>query len=226
MTKALFWDFDGTLIYKDETFLKALHAALMHCRYDISAQEIRAHLHIICSWYTPQTAYADKTGPLWWDAFFGNLLPFYQRYEVKAADIKKINLLFKEQILDCNSYTVYADAESTLRACGERGYKNYILSNNFPELTAVIADLGLAEHFSGYIVSSCVGYEKPRAELFQYAMSVAHFPSACTMIGDNPVADIQGGKAAGMKTILVHAEGTGADHVCKSLSEVVAGLPF
>lgn len=45
------------------------------------------------------------------------------------------------------------------------------------------------------------------------------------MIGDNPKADIKGGQAAGLKTILVHWECPNeADGVCASLSEIPAML--
>jgi putative hydrolase of the HAD superfamily len=105
------------------------------------------------------------------------------------------------------------------------GYKNYILSNNFPELPLVIEELKLLVYFDDYVVSSNVGYEKPRLELFQFALSVANFPDYCYMIGDNPIADIIGGKSAGMKTIFVHKDcNSDADYTCKKLSEIPALL--
>ena len=46
------------------------------------------------------------------------------------------------------------------------------------------------------------------------------------MIGDNPVADIFGGKRAGMYTILVHNQSKvlEADHKCSSLLEAIVLL--
>ena len=52
--------------------------------------------------------------------------------------------------------------------------------------------------------------KSPRIELFRHALHVAGSPDDSCMIGDNPVADIQGGKAAGMNTILVHQNGDGS----------------
>ena len=48
------------------------------------------------------------------------------------------------------------------------------------------------------------GYEKPRREIFKYALSQAGNPEVSYMIGDNPIADYQGGLDAGMIPILVH----------------------
>lgn len=76
-------------------------------------------------------------------------------------------------------YEVYADAKTLLHHFKNKGYENYILS----------AD---------------VGYEKPRKEIFGYAMEKAGNPEIKYMIGDNPVADYEGGPAVGMKPVLVH----------------------
>ena len=103
------------------------------------------------------------------------------------------------------------------------GYKNYILSNNFPELPVIVENFGLSEYFSDYIISSNVGFEKPRIELFQHALRIAEYPNLCYMIGDNPIADIQGGKNAGMKTILVHREKNNeADYTCDNLTDILS----
>ena len=54
-------------------------------------------------------------------------------------------------------------------------------------------------------------------------LKIANFPDNCYTIGDNPVADIQGGKSAGMKTILVHNDvESAADYSCENL----AGIPI
>ena len=120
---------------------------------------------------------------------------------------------------------LYEEAEGVLGRCKQAGYKNYILSNNFPELPEIIKKLGIAEYFNGYIVSANVGYEKPRIELFQHAMRIADNPQQCFMIGDNPIADVQDGKNAGMKTILVNNSSAGeADYRCEKLDEILKVL--
>lgn len=45
----------------------------------------------------------------------------------------------------------------------------------------------------GYFLSASVGYEKPRREIFGYSILKAGNPEIKYMIGDNPVADYQGG---------------------------------
>ena len=47
-------------------------------------------------------------------------------------------------------------------------------------------------------------------------------PAECYMVGDNPNADIIGGKNMGMTTIFVHKDlPNEADFVCENLIEIV-----
>lgn len=82
--------------------------------------------------------------------------------------------------------------------------------------------LGLDTYFSGYFLSAEVGYEKPHAEIFRYALEKAGNPQLCYMVGDNPVADVRGAQTVGMKTILVHrkAEDIQPDYCCAELTEI------
>jgi putative hydrolase of the HAD superfamily len=221
LEKALFWDFDGTLVLPDAKWSQALYAAVVKYGYTISIEEIRAHLRTSYSWRTAQIAYPESTGPKWWDNLFQQFDLFYAHHMVTKSDSEKMNLYFKEQILNHTNYSLYADTIGVLQACTDMNYKNYILSNNFPELPSVIKGLGLSEFFTDYVVSANIGYEKPREEIFRYALGIANYPDVSYMIGDNPVADIQGGKNVGMKTVLVHKDGIfDADYKCGELSEI------
>ena len=97
-------------------------------------------------------------------------------------------------MLRYQDYAVYKDTLATLNACIKKGFSNYILSNNFLKLADIITGSSLSDFFNGYIVSGQVGYDKPRKEIFEYAYKVANQPDVSYMVGDNPIADIQGGK--------------------------------
>ena len=49
--------------------------------------------------------------------------------------------VYKRQILDSGNYTLYDDAVPVLKLCIDMGYKNYILSKNYPELSSVAKEL-------------------------------------------------------------------------------------
>lgn len=157
MKKALFWDFDGTLIHPNQSFLATLDFCLKHYKYEIATEDIRLFLHAACSWHNPEITYVEETGQKWWDNFFENANSFYEHHKVKNSDIENINYMFKKGIMDFRNYELYADAKEVLSYCRQMGYKNYVLSNNFPELPLMINDFGLSEYFTDYIVSSNVG---------------------------------------------------------------------
>ena len=221
MNKALFWDFDGTLTHNNPIWTNSLYTILANHKYNIAIEEIRLHFRSGHTWFNTEISYTDSIGQKWWDRLFNHFHAFYENHNVIQTDIEQINAAFKDKITDYTNYILYEDANNVLHKCKQGGYQNYVLSNNFPELPLVIKQLGLGEYFIDYVVSANIGYEKPRIEIFHYALNIADFPEKCYMIGDNPVADIQGGKSAGMKTILVHNELTSiADYMCKSLSEI------
>lgn len=128
MKKALFWDFDGTLIHPNESFLDAMHTALSKHNFMVSPDEIRAFLRTACSWYTPEAAYTDKTGEQWWTALYDRFSLFYKKLGVPQAKEMIINNHFRQQILDSGNYTLYDDAVPVLKRCIDMGYKNFIFS--------------------------------------------------------------------------------------------------
>lgn len=135
----------------------------------------------------------------------------------------KVNSIYKKRILSFTCYTVYYNAAMILEYCQKQGYNNYIISNNYPELPKALEKFGLAEFFSGYFISADIGFEKPHPEIFRHALTMTGNPEICYMVGDNPVADIQGAKKAGMHTIYVHNSMPSpyADHTCDNLIQIM-----
>ena len=226
MKKALFWDFDGTLIHANTSFFDALSFSLKKNGYEVPAEQLKELLLLACSWNSPEISYTENIGAEWWDSLFCKFKVFYKENNIDNDAIHdKINQCFKEWVFNYKNYTLYKDSEFILSKCRQNGYKNYILSNNFPELPKVIEDLGISKYFDGYIISSNTGYEKPRTELFEYALKIAGNPQQCFMIGDNPIADIQGGNSAKIKTILVNNDAScNADYKCRNLIDIFAVL--
>ena len=220
MKKVIFWDFDGTLVYPNTRFVDALDSALKQFGYNIDKGVLSNYLQKIYPWNNYNDTYPNERDK-WWDDFLNKLNLFYSENGVDIKDIIKINDSFKNIIINENTYVIYPDAKTVLSKCIGLGYENYLLSNNFPELTNFINDFGLNKYFSGLVISSHVGYEKPRKELFDYAKSIANCKYGI-MIGDNPIADIVAGKENGLKTVLVHNQSPSvADYTFESLTEIL-----
>jgi len=224
MRKALFWDFDGTLSHSKGS-AQIIDGILKKRGFEIPLDEIKQYVHAILPWWIPEKSYTEHTGEPWWDWISGQFEPLYEKYKLQERDRANVASDFKKSALNPANYVLYDDALSTLSRCVELGYENYVLSNNFPGFASVVSALGLSEYLRGCVISADIGYEKPRIEIFDYALALAGRPRECWMIGDSPAADIAGGRAAGMKTILVHSERESeADYACASLGEVPAAV--
>jgi len=84
---------------------------------------------------------------------------------------------------------------------------NYSLSllSNYPNAAAITRSLhscGLTDVFDHVVISADIGYVKPHPAIYQALLKTINAPAqSCVMIGDNMLADIQGGKDCGMKTV-------------------------
>lgn len=218
MKKAIFWDSDGTLLYGNESFKTSLVRAFEQFGYALDEEIAGAFMRSVCSWYRPQKDHSDKKGEEWWEELLGEIRVFCEKRGVSQPDIVPICSSFRENVVTFE-YEAYSDAKEVLHYFREKGYENYIISNNFPELGEVFARLGLGGEIAGYILSASVGYEKPRKEIYDCAIAKAGNPEIMYMIGDNPVTDYQGGMEAGMTPILVHHTETGK-RCCEHLTEL------
>ena len=230
----IFWDFDGTLVYSKSLWTGSVHKALKETdpNTPVTFEQLKICMSHGFTWHTPERDYSQMTGEKWWD--FMNL-HFYNSYlecgvpeDIALAAAGKIRGIIKQT----ENYHLFDDTLSTLQQMKAWGHTNVLLSNNYPDLDEVVTNLGLAEYFDGMIVSAVEGYDKPREELYNIAKK--RFPGDdcriygdccmggdCYMVGDNVIADIGGGKRAGMKTILVHKGfSEDADYCFDHLSEI------
>ena len=222
--KAMFWDFDGTLTYADNLWSNAV---LDTYRYfmgedSLTLYDIRPLMWRGYTWDKPYDEKRMLKGEAWWEFTCGMLA---ERFTVLGAPLEKVQEMaeYAKKLLLCTEkFHIYEDAPEVLASCIERGYRNYIVSNHYPELPQLVEKLGLAKYFSGYAVSSELGIDKPRPEIFEYAKELAGNPEICYMVGDNPHADIKGAESVGIPAILVHREPKGEPkRTARNLREVL-----
>lgn len=218
MKKAIFWDCDGTLVRDNASFKCSLLRALQEFGYPVSEDAVKSFLKGACSWNKPEEDHGDANGEEWWERLLGGMRVFCEEQGVSPTDAESVCNAFRKNVISYE-YEAYPEAKKVLRQFSEKGYKHYIISNNFPELREVFLRLGLDEEIAGYFISASVGYDKPRKEMFEYAMTQAGRPEVCYMIGDNPVADYEGSLNAGMKPVLVHKKAEGKV-CCEELTEL------
>lgn len=105
------------------------------------------------------------------------------------------------------------DAFDTLEALAERDYKLHIISNGYQDIQIKKMKSGGIYHFFDQIITNDIaGARKPEKAIFDFALEKANaIIDNSIMIGDNLIADIEGAKNAGLKTIYYNPELDGND---------------
>lgn len=224
MRKAVFWDFDGTLTDGQPSWRTCLTLALGEAaeEYGVTPETLRPYWKKgVLPWQPGGSGIF--TGEAFWESMHARFMECYRALGVPgplaAEAAGRVRGIVQEEKL----YRVRPEAPGALMACAFKGYKNYILTNNFPEWEGVLDRLKLRHYFAGVVNSGTAGMAKPDVRIFRKAEEVANFPARIWMVGDNPIADIQGAKGAGWGTIHITKPGyphSGADYTVQSLEEI------
>ncbi|MGD9560649.1 MAG: HAD-IA family hydrolase, partial [Oscillospiraceae bacterium] len=227
----LFWDFHGTLTLPDVVwFDAAMEAAAQQVpQKPLARKTLERYFSATClPWFTvPSRDTRHLAAPgAWWAHCEAHFVPMFQRCGFTLAEAQRIAPAVREKVLQPQRYHLYEDAVPTLQALAARGYQSFILSNNFPELAAIVKALGLAPYFQDVLVSGRIGYDKPHPGIFAAARQAAAPCQNLWLIGDNPVDDIEGANAAGFVSVTVHGPPVpAATHSVQHLAQLLPLLP-
>ena len=102
-----------------------------------------------------------------------------------------------------------SDAKSTIVELDRRGYQLGIIANTITETEIpdwMEAD-GVTQYFKSVVLSSKVALRKPNPEIYwEAARRIGVEPAKCAYVGDNPVRDVEGTRAAGFGLMILFAE--------------------
>jgi len=102
-----------------------------------------------------------------------------------------------------------SDAKDTIIELDRRGYKLGIIANTITEteIPDWMADDGVKDYFKVVILSSKVGLRKPNPEIYWLASRLMGVePGKCAYLGDNPIRDEEGTRAAGYGMFILFEE--------------------
>ena len=121
----------------------------------------------------------------------------------------------------------FPKAHQTLARLREDGLKLGLVTNGpITSQQPKIDGLGIAGYFETVLISGAEGVSKPDAEIFRRASSRLGVKAEETvMVGDNPVADIGGAMAFGMKAIWKRDEYWEAPEVVDGVVEDLEEIP-
>jgi putative hydrolase of the HAD superfamily len=111
---------------------------------------------------------------------------------------------------DCDGRRVpRKDAKETIIELSKRGYLLGIIANTITEteIPDYLEADGLTGYFKTVILSSKVGIRKPNPEIYwEAARRIGVEPAKCVYVGDNPVRDFEGTRAAGFGMFILFYE--------------------
>lgn len=114
-------------------------------------------------------------------------------------------------------WELYEDTQEALAVLAKR-LRLGIVSNFDSRLRRILPQLGIAGYFEEMVLSSEVGADKPSPQIFAEALRrFAVQPGEAMHVGDDPVADWQGARAAGLQVFELRRP-------ANSLREMVAQL--
>lgn len=163
----------------------------------------------------------DQNGTVWKDKVYNSLIR-----EFKLSHCTVDGLLDKYLHQFCEFCKARSGALDVIEAFHQKGFKlGFVTNGKTPFQERNFKALGFDDYFDCVVVSEAVGLRKPDKEIFKLASAEIAVPeNACIFIGDNPIADMQGAKNAGMSTIYVPVDPAivsceFADHTFNDLSE-------
>jgi putative hydrolase of the HAD superfamily len=221
------WDFDGTLVTRQDNWRGALLTALDRLTADhgVTMEQLRAGLRDGFPWHRPDRPHPQLDTPdRWWDEIDTTVLRAYRRAGVDETTASRAAAAVRETYLDDSYWSVFSDSRPALQRLHESGYQNVIVSNRVPELDDLVRRVGLADLIDLTLTSAATGYEKPHPVMFDLAVEAAGRPDQVWMIGNNPIADVAGATAVGIPALLVRTPAPAGLPGLKSAVDVVLGL--
>ncbi|MBN2004289.1 MAG: HAD family hydrolase [Anaerolineae bacterium] len=223
INRAIIWDFDGTLGYRDGGSWSSTLKEILDSEEpgnNITRELIRANLWTGFPWQEWQSPHPHLRDPeVWWGAVLPLLARAYCGAGLDGARAGALARRFRDLYLDLEYWRCFEDTLPTLETLSGRGWHHILLSNHVPELRAILRQIGLDSHLTFIFNSAETDYEKPHPRAFEMVLEAIPDAQTLWMVGDNFNADVQGAAAFGIPGILVHREHPDAQYMCATLEE-------
>ncbi len=132
---------------------------------------------------------------------------FYDAFLFFGVDDFELSKVFEHQFLDeiLNYNDLVPGAFEILEYLSAKNYTLHILSNGFKEVTHKKCELsGIKNYFKTITSADEINIRKPHPEVYDYALKKADAQKENSMmIGDDWIADVEGGKAFGLEVVFL-----------------------
>jgi putative hydrolase of the HAD superfamily len=187
---AVLFDLDGTLLDRDASVL--VFAEAQHRRLGGALH------HIPPSVYVERFVALDARGAVWKDAVYRQLVA---ELRIERLDAEALLDDFVSRFRE--SCVPFPNLHATLDQLTAEGLALGIVSNGHETLQwSTVRALGLEAYCSAVLISESEGVRKPDPVIFQRAVArLGTTVERAVFVGDNPVADVAGARAAGLRAV-------------------------
>ncbi len=121
-----------------------------------------------------------------------------------AEGYDELTQCFLQRFWNASNWTAFPEVVEVLEALRARRVRLGVLSNAPSNLPSFLEQLGVAPLLDFSVVSALEGVKKPDRRIFEVALSRAGVaPAEALHVGDMYLEDVLGGRAVGIKTLLM-----------------------
>lgn len=224
--EAVIFDFDGTLRHSEprgmDLFADLAEERGLELNEDVRREAVRwNHAY----WADSQERAADAAagedhGETFWLRYARRHLRALGASEAQAEQwAPEIHRHMAEQYDPAN--VVPDDVIPTLEALRRAGYRLALVSNRDQPLDEAVVDIALDGYFELTLAAGEVGWWKPDPRLLAYAVErIGVDPERAVYVGDNPYADVEGARRAGLQPVLIDKEDLFPELICPRIEAI------
>ncbi|MDY0088530.1 MAG: HAD-IA family hydrolase [Coriobacteriia bacterium] len=210
MTHAVFFDVGNTLLHPYPSVSEVCRQVLEEAGHTRDLSAIDSVMPLVDAHYEDRYSEDDT---FWTDENATNSV-WIGMYSLMARELgieRDAELLAHrvyEEFGRAERWRPYDDVIPAFKRLKGRGQRIGIISNWDGRLSALLAEMGIAEMVDTIVSSAEVGLHKPDPRIFELACErLDVMPSDAVHVGDHRYADIFGASAVGMEPVLIDRQG-------------------
>lgn len=202
----VFFDVGSTLLHPEPNVPEMFASVARRHGFDLSVRDVEPGWAEADAFYEREYL---RDGDFWCahDRAVQIYLDMYELMARTAGIVdgaRELALAVNDAYADPENWAVYPDVKATLDGLKRRGFALGVISNWDAKLTELLRGVRLLPYFDEILSSAAVGCRKPDRTIFELACErMGVQPARAVHVGDNPEADGEGARNAGLRPVIV-----------------------